>query len=109
MRVSGRMPKKFDPAFWSLHASIIALAHIWSPSALSQTTTGATSTPEDGASVRLKTLPPKGFEDIGDSVSTDFDLVFQERTVGAFRAVFRNGQLSFAAPAAVARDRKRVG
>jgi hypothetical protein len=50
----------------------------------------------------FKTAPPKGFEGLDTSVHTLFDLVFEDRKIGAFDAVFQDGRLTFTDPAAVA-------
>ena len=63
---------------------------------------GKSAAPAPAQITKLETLPPKGFEDLDNEVSTEFDLTFQERRIGAFSATFKNGQLTFADPAKIA-------
>lgn len=89
-----------------LSASAVMIANAVMTSGIAQTNIAPPhpdSQPAGASTTPLKTLPPKGFEDVDDSVSTDFDLVFQERSVGSFRATFKGGQISFVDPQAVAR------
>ncbi|MDB5714170.1 MAG: hypothetical protein JWO15_1567 [Sphingomonadales bacterium] len=50
----------------------------------------------------IKTAPPKGFEDIGNAVSTEFDVTFQGRHIGSFKATYSGGSLKFAEPTKIA-------
>lgn len=84
-----------------LGASAIMMAQAVMSSGFAQT--NITRPTPDAPNPTLKTLPPKGFEDVDDSVSTEFDLHFQDRSVGSFRATFKDGHLSFIDPQAVAR------
>lgn len=54
------------------------------------------------SATKIETLPPQGFEGVDDEVSTEFDVRFQERSIGSFRATFKGGKLSFSNPAALA-------
>lgn len=54
------------------------------------------------AATKLNTKAPKGFEDLDSSVSTQFDVTFLGRPVGAFAATFKDGQIQFLEPAKVA-------
>ncbi len=54
------------------------------------------------SSTPIKAAAPKGFEDVDNGVSTEFDLTFQGRRIGSFTATYKNGTLSFADPAKVA-------
>lgn len=50
----------------------------------------------------VRTGIPAGFEDIGNSVQTVFDLTFQDRRIGSFAGRLENGSFVFDDPAAVA-------
>jgi hypothetical protein len=63
---------------------------------------GKSAAPAATQGTKLETLPPKGFEDLDNEVTTEFDLTFQERRIGAFSATFKNGQITFADPAKIA-------
>lgn len=76
--------------------------------ALAQTNLAALRPDDAGQSrsasaTKVEAQPPSGFDGLDESVSTEFDVTFQERAIGSFRATFDNGQLLFADPAAVAR------
>ncbi|HEX7858445.1 MAG TPA: TcfC E-set like domain-containing protein [Sphingobium sp.] len=87
---------------------MIAFAHIAVAPALAQTAAGKPVSgdpqlPRNASSAKLQALPPAGFEGLDNAVSTEFDVVFQDRSIGAFRATFKDGQFSFDDPAAVAK------
>jgi len=51
----------------------------------------------------LRTGIPRGFEDVDASLRTEFDLTFQDRRLGSFEGVLKDGLFTFEDPAAVAR------
>lgn len=58
-------------------------------------------TPSPPAATVVRTGVPAGFDDLGASVSTLFDLTFQDRRVGSFAGRLENGTFVFEDPAAV--------
>jgi hypothetical protein len=87
-------------------ASLLALVCAWTFPAHAQAASAPADAPPQASppqAVKLQTLPPKGFDDVESAVSTDFDVTFQQRGIGSFRATFKDGVLSFLDPAALAR------
>jgi hypothetical protein len=77
-----------------------ALLLVWSSASIAQER-GAQA--ENARLGELKTGVPAGFEDVDTSLSTQFDLVFQQQVVGGFAGTVKNGRFRFEDPTAVAR------
>lgn len=59
-------------------------------------------TPSSEATPSVRTGVPPGFDDLSSSVSTLFDVTFQERRIGSFAGRLEGGTFVFEDPAAVA-------
>lgn len=78
-----------------------ALLLVWSSAGIAQDR-GAEQAP--GARLgQLSTGVPAGFEDVDTSLSTQFDLVFQQQIIGGFSGTVKGGRFRFDDPEAVAR------
>lgn len=91
-------------------ASAWALAIALASPALAQERAGSaqpdSTNPRDprpqAPEVKVRTGIPKGFDDLGVEVRTMFDLTFQDRRVGSFAAILKDGTLTFENPGAIA-------
>lgn len=85
----------------------------WTQASPAEPMTTAPATPQTPApnspaaaptppAARIASSAPAGFEDLEETTVTDFDVVFQGRSVGSFRAELNGGVLTFNDPQAVA-------